>query len=181
VDDVQVGSVAMGWQTLPEHTFNEWGERGSIDCFAWLPGGRAVLCVEIKTRLADLQDLLSTEDRKRRLAPILARKLGWNPVVVGSLIALPEETWARNAVTRYRSIFDAKFPLRATEIRRWLKKPVGDAGGIWFLLNDATGDAKRSPGGSMRVRPRKPNAEASNSRLEPGSRLLDRPSAGRAD
>src|SRR5664280_896929 len=79
--------TAMGWQTLPEHTFNEWGERGSIDCFAWLAGGRAVLCVEIKTRLPHLQDLLSTEDRKRRLAPILARKLGWDPLVAGSLLA----------------------------------------------------------------------------------------------
>jgi adenosine deaminase len=96
-------------------------------------------------------------------------------------LGLPDETWARHAVTRYRSIFDANFPLRATEIRRWLKKPVGDAGGIWFLLNDATGDAKRRPGGSMRVRPRKPNAEASNSSFAPGSRLLDCPSAGRAD
>src|ERR1035437_3299522 len=154
--------TAMGWQAVPEHTFNEWGERGSIDCFAWSAGGRAVLCVEVKTRLADLQDLLSTEDRKRRLAPILGRKIGWNPRVVGSVLALPEETWARNAVTRYQSIFDAKFPMRAAEIRRWLKKPDGNAGGIWFLLNDATGDAKRRPGGSMRVRPHKLAGETSD-------------------
>jgi transcriptional regulator with XRE-family HTH domain len=126
---------ALGWQPLPEHTFNEWGERGSIDVFAWQAVGRAVLCVEVKTRLVDLQDLLSTEDRKRRLAPTLARKLGWKPVIVGSVLVLPDETWARNAVSRYRTVFEAKFPLRTTDIRRWLKSPSATlaASDFWSL------------------------------------------------
>ena len=157
---------ALGWQPLPEHTFNEWGERGSIDVFAWQAVGRAVLCVEVKTRLADLQDLLSTEDRKRRLAPTLARKLGWKPVIVGSVLVLPEETWARNAVSRYRSVFDAKFPLRSTDVRRWLKSPDGDIGGIWFLVIDAPDGTKQRLGGVMRVRPRKAAAETADSRSE---------------
>jgi Holliday junction resolvase-like predicted endonuclease len=63
--------TTAGWQALPEHTFNEWGEKGSIDVLAWHDGRRALLSIEIKTRLPDLQDLLSTMDRKRRLAPML--------------------------------------------------------------------------------------------------------------
>lgn len=84
--------AGLGWQSLPEHTFNVWGERGSVDVLAWHPVWRAVLVAEIKTRLPDLQDLLSTMDRKRRLAPTLARDMGWKPLLVGSVLVLPEET-----------------------------------------------------------------------------------------
>ena len=158
--------LALGWQPLPEHTFNEWGERGSIDVFAWQAIDRAVLCVEVKTRVADLQDLLSTEDRKRRLAPTLARKLGWKPVIIGSVLVLPDETWARHAVDRYRTIFDAKFPRRTIDIRRWLKSPARDIGGIWFLLIDAPDGTKQRLGGVMRVRPRRAAAETAGPRSE---------------
>jgi transcriptional regulator with XRE-family HTH domain len=154
----------FGWQCIPEHTFNEWGERGSIDVLAWHAVRRAVVCVEIKTRLVDLQDLLSTEDRKRRLAPALARKLGWNPLIVGSVLVLPEETWARNAVQRHGPVFDAKFPMRTIEVRRWLRRPDGDGFGIWFLVDDARGDHKRGSGAAIRVRPAKPIQDAADPR-----------------
>jgi transcriptional regulator with XRE-family HTH domain len=157
---------AHGWQALPEHTFNEWGERGSIDIFAWQAVRRAVLCLEVKTRLVDLQDLLSTEDRKRRLAPNLARRLGWKPLLVGSILVVPDETWARNAVDRCRSVFDAKFPLRTADVRRWLKSPDRDVGGIWFLVNAAPDGTKQRLGGVMRVRARRPPAETARSRSD---------------
>jgi len=157
---------ALGWQPLPEHTFNEWGERGSFDVFAWRAVGRAVLCVEVKTRLVDLQDLLSTEDQKRRLAPILARKLGWRPLIVGSVLVLPDETWARNAVERHRSLLDAKLPLRTTDVRAWLKSPDRDMGGIWFLVIAAPDGTKQRLGGVMRVRPRRTHMDKGESRSE---------------
>jgi transcriptional regulator with XRE-family HTH domain len=147
---------AAGWQCIPEHTFNEWGERGSIDVLAWQPARRAVVCLEIKTRLVDLQDLLSTEDRKRRLAPVLARKLGWNPVIAGSVLVLPEETWARNAVRRHGPVFDAKFPMRTIDVRHWLENPDRHAAGIWFLVDVARGDRKRGSAAAIRVRPARP-------------------------
>lgn len=143
-----------GWTCRPEHTFNEWGERGSIDILAWHEQSRAVLCLEIKTRLVDLQDLLSAEDRKRRLAPTLARKMGWQPLVAGSVLVLPEEHWARNAVERQKPVFDSKFPARTMQLRRWLRNPSGNVAGIWFLANSTTDDPKRRSRGSMRVRPR---------------------------
>jgi hypothetical protein len=158
--------TALGWLCVPEHTFNEWGERGSVDVFAWHAPLRAVLCVEIKTRLVDLQDLLSTEDRKRRLASTLARKMGWKPLVVGSVVVLPEETWARNALARYRAVFDVKFPLRTVEVRDWLRNPSRDMGGIWFLVYDVPGDPKRRFGGTMRVRPRKQSPVGAISRSD---------------
>jgi transcriptional regulator with XRE-family HTH domain len=167
--------TALGWQCVPEHTFNEWGERGSVDVLAWHATRRAALCVEIKTRIADLQGLLSTEDRKRRLASTLAWKLGWAPLIVGSVVVLPEETWARNALTRFRPVFDAKFPLRTVEVRDWLKEPSRDVGGIWFLVYDVPGDPKRRFGGSMRVRLRKPAPTGAVPRS--GQPAIDRPDA----
>jgi hypothetical protein len=161
--------TGLGWSCVPEFTFNEWGERGSIDVFAWHPGRQAILCLEIKTRLVDLQDLLSAEDRKRRLAPDLARRMGWRPLVVGSVLVLPEETWARNAVSRYRALFDAKFPLRTVEVRDWLRNPTSGMGGIWFLVYDVPGDPKRRFAGSMRVRPRRPSSSGQLPRSGPAN------------
>lgn len=155
----------LGWQVFPEHTFSIWGERGSIDVLAWHPVRRAVLVIEVKTRLADLQDLLSTMDRKRRLASSIARSEGWKPLFVGSLLVLPGETWARTAVSRFDSVFTAALPRRAAEVRAWLRAPDRDLRGIWFL-KDAQGSTKRRRGGVMRVRPRRPSATSQSSRSE---------------
>jgi transcriptional regulator with XRE-family HTH domain len=172
VKTVVVRLTAAGWQAIPEHTFNEWGENGSIDVLAWHPATRAVLAVEVKTALPDLQDLLSTTNRKRRLAPKLARDQGWRPLVVGSVPVLPAETWARHAVESFGPIFAAAFPARGLEVRRWLRKPDLDLRGFWFLLNDSPGSTKRRPGGSMRVRPQKPAVSTALPRSGFGRELL---------
>jgi hypothetical protein len=164
VQSVTVRLAAGGWHVIPEYTFNEWGEGGSIDVFAWQAASRALLAVEVKTSLPDLQDLLSTMDRKRRLAPKLARDLGWRPLIVGSVLALPAETWARNRVERHGPIFGAAFPARTSEVRHWLQKPERDIRGVWFLPNDSPGSTRRRVGGSMRVRPRRGTPVASNPR-----------------
>lgn len=156
VQAVAARLAAAGWEVVPEKTFNEWGESGSIDVFAWQAAARALLAVEIKTSLPDLQDLLSAMDRKRRLAPKLARDLGWRPLIVGSVLALPAETWARNAVDRHGPIFSSAFPQRGPEVRQWLRKPERDIRGIWFL-NDIPGSTKHRRGGSRRVRARRSN------------------------
>ena len=156
----------LGWQTLPERTFNVWGERGAIDVLAWHAAARALLCVEVKTRLPDLQDLLSTMDRKRRLAPGLVQELGWRPVVVGSVLALPAERWARHVVARFAPVFAAALPMRTGEVKRWLRQPERDLRGIWFMLNDVPGVTRNRSGGSMRVRPRRPTGDGQPSRSE---------------
>ena len=55
--------ASMNWQALTERTFSVWGERGSVDVLAWHAPDRALLVVEVKTKLPDLQDLLQM-DRK---------------------------------------------------------------------------------------------------------------------
>jgi transcriptional regulator with XRE-family HTH domain len=155
-----VGSVvarltAAGWIVLPEHTFSIWGERGSIDVLAWHPGRRALLCIECKTKLPDLQDVLSTMDRKRRLAREIAKLEGWDPAFIGSVLTVPDQKWARNAVRRSAAVFDAALPARTVETRRWLACPSGDLRAIWFLANDGTANKGRRSGGQMRANPRR--------------------------
>jgi transcriptional regulator with XRE-family HTH domain len=154
VQNVVARLAALGWQSYPEHTFSVWGERGVYDVLSWHPARRALLSIEIKTRLPDLQDLLSTMDRKGRLAPKMADELGLRPRVFASVLVLPEETWARNAIGNFGPVFAAALPARTTEVRRWIHQPERDLRGIWFLLNDARGSVKQRPGGSMRVRRR---------------------------
>jgi transcriptional regulator with XRE-family HTH domain len=143
------------WTIRPEHTFSIWGERGSIDILGWHPAARAILCVECKTRIADLQDLLSTMDRKRRLASDIARLEGWDPAFIGSVLVVPDATWSRNATRRSAALFDVSLPARTIDIRRWLIHPAGDIRGIWFLRNDTGTSRLERRGGEFRARPRK--------------------------
>jgi len=61
------------WLLAPEATFSIYGERGAVDILAWHPGRRAVLVIELKTDVVDVNELLGTLDRKRRLARGLGR------------------------------------------------------------------------------------------------------------
>jgi transcriptional regulator with XRE-family HTH domain len=153
VRSVAEALTRLGFEVRVEHTFNIWGERGSIDILAWHPVLRVVLAIEVKTRLVDFQDLLASTDRKRRLLPIICEQEGWAAQAFGSVLALPEESWARHAVRRFAPILDAAFPARTVAVRRWLTEPIGNLRGIWFLSNDRRGSANRRPGGPMRVRP----------------------------
>ena len=49
-------------------------ERGSVDVLAWHPVHSALLIVEVKGRIIDVQDLLASVDRKRRVVPGEARR-----------------------------------------------------------------------------------------------------------
>jgi transcriptional regulator with XRE-family HTH domain len=171
VRDVVSRLVARGWVACPEHTFSIRGEHGSIDVLAWHPANQTVLIVEVKTRLVDLQDLLSTHDRKTRLAAAIAREAGWRPLFVGAVLVMPGETQARNAIEKYRPVFDARYPARGREVQRWLHCPSRDVRGIWFILNSAGGDAKRRPGGSLRVRPRRDRQIGGKSRSGQGTQV----------
>ena len=65
------------WLVAPEVTFSVFGERGVIDVLAYHPRRRALLVVELKTQLVDVQGLLGQIDRYRRLARRIARDRGW--------------------------------------------------------------------------------------------------------
>ena len=68
------------WILAPEVSFSIYGERGVIDILAWHPGLRALLVIELKTDIVDVNELVGTFDRKRRLGARIAKERGWDPV-----------------------------------------------------------------------------------------------------
>jgi transcriptional regulator with XRE-family HTH domain len=134
----------LQWTVLPEYTFSHFGERGSVDLVGWQPLAAALLLVEAKSRLVDLQDLLASTDRKRRLVPmLLASERGWRAASIGSVVVMPEGSLARNAVARHRATIGARFPGRTTEVRRWLANPRGPLAAVWFLPLKPGGTTER--------------------------------------
>jgi transcriptional regulator with XRE-family HTH domain len=123
----------LGWQALPEVSYNNYGERGSIDILAFHPPTRSLLVIEIKSVVPDLQSMLGTLDRKARIALAVARGRGWQASSVSRLLVLPDDRTARRRVDRHRMTFDTVLPARTAAVRRWLAAPTGRLAGILFL------------------------------------------------
>ncbi len=157
VEEVTDLLTRLGYDIVHEVTFNHFGERGSIDILAWHRDSRALLVIEVKSEIVDVQLLLSTQDRKVRLAPALARdRFRSDAAAVASILVVPATTTSRRAIAGHAATFDVAFPARTVAVRRWLEKPKGDLRGIWFVPDISAGDGKSGRGGSSRVR--KPNA-----------------------
>ena len=134
VDGVVAELARLGWEAVPEYTFSQWGERGSVDILAWHPASRALLIVEVKTRLTDLQRLLMSMSRKVRLVPpLVAEERGWKRAALGHVVVILETRANRTTVDRHAATFTATFPARTAAVRRWLRTPLGDLAGLWFL------------------------------------------------
>ena len=116
----------MGWETAVEVTFARYGERGAIDVFGRHAATGAVLVVEVKSVIPDLQAMLGTLDRKARLAPHVAAERGWGrPTAVGRLLVVPGGRTVRRRIATHRTVLDIAFPDRGREVTRWLRDPRG--------------------------------------------------------
>jgi transcriptional regulator with XRE-family HTH domain len=147
VDQVVEVLVSEGWQVVPEATFNEFGERGSIDVLAWHPVHGALLIVEVKSAMPDVQALLSGVDRKARIGRKLAELRGWRVRTVSRLIVFPEDRTTRRRVRAHASTFRLGYPAANREVRRWLREPAGAIAGVLFL------PSRQSATSRHRVRP----------------------------
>ena len=136
--------TAEGWIVRTEVSFSEYGERGSIDVLAFHPEVGALLVIEVKSTVPDLQATLSNLDRKTRLAPGLAPALGWEVDSVSRLLVLHENRTARRRVAQHEATFRAALPMRTAAVRRWLRHPDQAIAGILFLTNVSQDDNRRS-------------------------------------
>jgi len=124
----------LGWEVLPEYTFNVFGERGSVDVLAWHPVHRALLIVEVKTRLMNMQAILGSMSKKVRLVPAeIARTRGWQRLALGHVVVMLDSRANRTTVATHRATFDATFPRHTAAVRAWLRSPTADLAGLWFL------------------------------------------------
>ena len=127
-----------GWEVIPELTYNEFGERGSIDLVAWHAATATLLIVEVKTELTSVEQTCRKHDEKVRLGPkLVAGRFGWRPRTVARLIVLPDHRTARRQVERADAVLARVYPLRGWAIRQWLAKPDGRGDGLLFFRDPA--------------------------------------------
>ena len=152
---------ADGWDVATEVSFNIFGERGSIDILAFHPLTHALLVIEVKTVVPDVGGLLSTLDRKVRLASDIARGRGWHAVQVSRLLVLPEASTARRRVRDHDATFTNAFPTRNVAVNAWLRSPSGTVAGLLFLSTVRETRARRNPRHARAPEDRRPRTISS--------------------
>lgn len=149
---------AWHWMVLPEASYSRYGERGRIDLLAWHAESRILLVVELKTEIVDVQELLGGLDAKARLAPVVARGLGW-PVAarVVPAIVITDTSTNRRRLRLVDPLFE-RYDLRGKSAVSWLRRPSVRASGLIVfsvLSNAPTSRVRRDRVASARVvRPR---------------------------
>jgi transcriptional regulator with XRE-family HTH domain len=140
------------WIADPEVSFAIYGERGIIDVLAYHPGRRALLVIEIKSELVDVQDLIGKVDRYRRLARRIAAERDWNPLSVSVWVAVEDSRTNRRRVEHHRALLRSAFPEDGRTLRRWLHDPVGTIRALSYVSSAHPRHARPGTGGTQRVR-----------------------------
>jgi hypothetical protein len=131
------------WTLAPEVSFSVYGERGVIDVLALHAGRRALLVIELKTDVTDVNELVGTFDRKVRLAGQIAADRGWRAATVSGWVIVAPGRTNRVRVATHRAMLRAAFPIDPRRIRGWLQEPRGPmrALSIWPASANLTAPA----------------------------------------
>lgn len=111
------------WVLSPEVSFSYWGERGVIDILGWHPRLRAILVTELKTDIADANEMVGNVDRKRRLAAQIAHDRGWDPATISVWVVVSASRTNRRRIAAHSAMLRAAFPTDGRSIRSWLNEP----------------------------------------------------------
>jgi transcriptional regulator with XRE-family HTH domain len=157
---------AGDWDSAPEVSYSVYGERGAIDVLAWRRDARAAIVFEVKSQLTSIEATLRKHDEKGRLAPRLVRdRVGWTPGAVARVLVLPDTRTSRRHLDRAAPVLDSAYPMRARELRMWVRSPVGSVGAV-LLLTDTSGRGARRPteaaGSAVHAQRRRENPSATN-------------------
>jgi transcriptional regulator with XRE-family HTH domain len=114
-----------GWQTRPELSFSIYGERGVVDLVAYHAASSALIVIELKTAIIDVNELVGTLDRKARLAPRIVEDLGWRVDSVSRWVIVSRDKTNQRRIAAHRSMLRAAFPSDGHAIRSWLARPHG--------------------------------------------------------
>lgn len=142
------------WVFEPEVSFAIYRERGVIDILAWHPGRRAILVIELKTDMVDVNDLVGGVDRKRRLVWKVAQARGWEPEFVSVWVILAAGRTNRARLAAHGAMLRAAYPVDGRGIRYWLRDPAAPMAALsmWHGLHPGTGRAGLSPVRRVRAR-----------------------------
>lgn len=126
------GARLPEWILAPEVSFSIFGERGVIDILAWHAPTRSLLVIELKTAIADVNELAGTADRKRRLATRVARERGWNAATTSLWLIVTETSTNRRRIAAHRAMLSGLLPSDGRAMRRWLAAPKGAIAALSF-------------------------------------------------
>ena len=135
-----------GWAVEPEVSFSIYGERGSVDQLAWHAESRHVLVIELKTEFVDVNELLRTLDRKRRLARTIAADRGWQAELVSAWLIVEETHTNRRHATEHRPLLRAALPLDGRQLRPFLAEPTCATSGMAFWPSASPRSTRCGPG-----------------------------------
>jgi hypothetical protein len=148
-----------GWTLAPEVSFSVYGERGVIDTLAWHAATRALLVIELKTAIVDVQELVGTLDRKRRLARGIARERGWSATSVGCWVIVAGSRTNRRRIDTHRTMLRAALPADGRAIAAWLLRPAGTVAAL-SMWPDLRPRNSRPPPGHLPGVPSRPAGRA---------------------
>jgi DNA-binding Xre family transcriptional regulator len=160
--------LGAGWEVRPEVSFNHFGERGVVDLVAWHPATRTALLIELKTELADINELLAVTGRRRRLALVILEPLGWRPDRVAQWVVVAAGRTNQRRLGDHRELLRSAFPADGRSVAGWLANPSAPVSALWFLPDVHGMRRGRGPASPMRVRVRRPSVnQASKSARQP--------------
>lgn len=152
--DYLAASVAElpGWIVRPEVSYSEYGERGVIDLLCWHAASRSLLVVEVKTELVEFGALLAKLDAKDRLAPKVARRLGWEPLNLSVCLFVADSSTNRRRAAAHVALLRSALPDDGRSITRWLRQPTGSVRAMRFVPDARPGHVRNGFAGTARVK-----------------------------
>lgn len=124
---------SLEWRVAAEVSFNRYGERGRIDLLAFEPMHRALLVIEVKTVIADVQEVLGTINVRERVAVHVARDLGWIGAAVVPMLVVAEGSTNRRRVATHQRLF-ARLAVRGHAAAGWLRRPAVPVTGMLLFV-----------------------------------------------
>jgi transcriptional regulator with XRE-family HTH domain len=125
---------SLGWVVTAEVSFNRYGDRGRIDLLAYEPTRRVLVVIEVKTVIADVQQVLGALHVKQRLAAGIGRSMGWTSAAVVPMLVIRAGSTNRRRVAEHGRLF-ARFALRGHAATSWLRRPQGEPSGLLQFVN----------------------------------------------
>jgi transcriptional regulator with XRE-family HTH domain len=146
------GEVLPDWVLAPEVSYSIYGERGVIDILAWHPGRRALLIIELKTDIVDVNNLVGSADRRRRLARTIVAERGWDPATVSVWVIVAPSRTNRRRIAAHEAMLRTAFPVDGRGIRAWLRRPIAAVAALSFWPDSPAGNVRPDLVPTRRVR-----------------------------
>lgn len=141
------------WMGRTEVTYNEFGDRGSIDDIALDSESGVLMVTELKTGIFETWRTMAKLDEKVRIAPQVIRRLGWSARRIVPVLVVADSRTNRRRVEAHPGLF-GRLDCRGRSARAWLRDPVRPCGGgllLFVPLSDVRGTHGRRAG-RQRVR-----------------------------